>query len=56
MESREGISRMWYIGMDVGGTNIDCVAVDENGANPEDHQVRPVSVTPHTGALYVHQR
>ena len=41
---------MWYIGMDVGGTNIDCVAVDEDGANAEVHQVRPFGVLPEIAA------
>ncbi|GEM_PF-3074532 len=32
---------MWYIGMDVGGSNVDCVAVSDDGARSESHHVRP---------------
>ncbi|MFA6082318.1 MAG: ROK family protein [Patescibacteria group bacterium] len=34
---------MWYVGIDIGGTNIDCVAVDETGAQFEMHKIRPVN-------------
>jgi N-acetylglucosamine kinase-like BadF-type ATPase len=36
--------------MDVGGTNIDCVAVSESGTNSEVHQVRPFGVAPEIAA------
>lgn len=41
---------MWYIGMDVGGTNVDCVAVDESGSSSEAHQARPFGVLPEIAA------
>ena len=44
---------MWYIGMEVGGTHIDCVALSTNGARSEMHAVQNATVTPEESVVDV---
>lgn len=36
----------WYIGVDVGGTHIDCLAINDDGSKVEYHHPRPIDTLP----------
>jgi len=37
---------MWYLGLDVGGSHIDCIAVSDEGQRSEYHHPRPIDTLP----------